>query len=106
MELWIRLFQLNERFSGLTDYLYLVSCEENIETTENYVLLGDRLDTIANALEKEHVLLGLRFEIAGRVGVLLCDPGYHVGRVITVMADQLYPHTGLSTPSISIAIKF
>lgn len=59
-----------------------------------YVALSDRLDTVAYSLEKEHVLLALKFEIDGRNGVLLCDPGYHVGRVITIMCDGVYPHTG------------
>jgi len=30
---------------------------------------------------------------------MLLDPGYHVARVITVMADKLYPHTGWFTQS-------
>lgn len=59
-----------------------------------YAALSDSLDTVAYSLEKEHVLLALTFEIDGRNGVLLCDPGYHVGRVITVMCDGVYPHTG------------
>lgn len=59
-----------------------------------YAALSDRLDTVAYSLEKEHVLLALTFEIDERNGVLLCDPGYHVGRVITVMCDGVYPHTG------------
>lgn len=59
-----------------------------------YAALSDRLDTVAYSLEKEHVLLALTFEIDGRNGVLLCDPGYHVGRVITIMCDSVYPHTG------------
>lgn len=64
-----------------------------------YASLNDRLDSIATSLEKEHVLLALRFDIAGRKGILLCDPGYHVGRVITVMMDGKYPHTGWFTQS-------
>lgn len=30
---------------------------------------------------------------------MLLDPGYHIARVITVMADKLYPHTGWFTQS-------
>lgn len=30
---------------------------------------------------------------------MLLDPGYHVARVITVMVDQMYPHTGWFTQS-------
>lgn len=94
MELWKKLYQLQNRFPGLTDYLYLASCEESIEVTE-YSALNQHLDKVAYLLEKEHVLLALRLNIAGRQGVLLCDPGYHVGRVITVMQDKTYPHTGI-----------
>lgn len=94
LELWTKLVKLNEKFPGLTNYLYLVSCEENIETVDEYTSLGDHLETVVTSLEKEHVLLALRFEISGRYGVLLCDPGYHVARVVTVMTDQIYPHTG------------
>lgn len=46
------------------------------------------------ALEKEHVMVAIRICINGRKGVVLCDPGYHVARVVTVMADEKYPHTG------------
>jgi hypothetical protein len=46
------------------------------------------------SVEKEHVLVALRVEVAGRPGTLLLDPGYHVARAITVMSDSLYPHTG------------
>lgn len=49
--------------------------------------------------EKEHVLVCLKIEISGRRGIMLLDPGYHVARVITVMADKLYPHTGWFTQS-------
>ncbi|KOC62246.1 hypothetical protein WH47_04004 [Habropoda laboriosa] len=48
----------------------------------------------ADSREKEHVLVCLKIEINGRKGVMLLDPGYHVARVITVMEDKLYPHTG------------
>lgn len=59
-----------------------------------YAALGDHLDVASRSLEKEHVLLALHVKVDGRKGVLLCDPGYHVGRVVTVMADGVYPHTG------------
>ncbi|XP_031355225.1 uncharacterized protein LOC116179567 [Photinus pyralis] len=94
LELWTKLVELNEKYPSLSNYLYLASCEENIETVDDYVQLGDGLEAVSTSLEKEHVLLALRFEIAGRYGVLLCDPGYHISRAITVMQDQLYPHTG------------
>lgn len=56
--------------------------------------MNDQVEIVAKSVEKEHVLLALRFSINGRQGILLCDPGYHVGRVITVMKDGKYPHTG------------
>lgn len=93
LELWKELFALRHQFPELSDHLYLVSCEEDISLID-YVALYEDLNSVINILEKEHVLLALKFEIAGREGVLLCDPGYHVGRVVTVMLDQKYPHTG------------
>ena len=53
-----------------------------------------RSDPSAATTEKEHVLIALKIIIGNRPGVLLLDPGYHVARVITVMADHVYPHTG------------
>lgn len=52
-----------------------------------------------NVVEKEHVAVCLRIQIgtgigAVRSGYLLLDPGYHVSRVVTIMEDKLYPHTG------------
>lgn len=93
MELWKKLFALNHQFPNFTNHLYLVSCEEGVESLD-YVALLEDIEEVSNILEKEHVLLALKFEISGRSGVLLCDPGYHVGRVVTVMHDAVYPHTG------------
>lgn len=39
-------------------------------------------------------MVALQIEINGRGGVVLLDPGYQIGRVVTVMIDQEYPHTG------------
>lgn len=36
----------------------------------------------------------LKVEFDGRKGTLLCDPGYHVARVVTLMSDRAYPNTG------------
>ena len=44
--------------------------------------------------EKEHVIVTLKISINGRSGVILLDPGYHVGRAVVVMHDEQYPHTG------------
>lgn len=93
LELWSRLDVLEQHFPGLTEYFYLVSCEENIKVTE-YSGLDGHLNKVASSLQKEHVLLALRLNVAGRKGLILCDPGYHVGRVVTVMQDRTYPHTG------------
>lgn len=64
---------------------------------DSYTALRDTFDTMPSTLEKEHCLMCMRFEFNGRSGVLLCDPGYHVARVVTVMDDRAYPHTGKST---------
>ncbi|XP_076634914.1 uncharacterized protein LOC143348514 [Colletes latitarsis] len=85
---WLR--GLNKRFPGIASGLYLVSCEETIDNVETYV--GG--PPAADSREKEHVLVCLKIDINGRRGVMLLDPGYHVARVITVMEDKLYPHTG------------
>lgn len=89
-ELLHRLRALNKRFPGIASGLYLVSCEETIGDIAGYV--GG--PPAADSGEKEHVLVCLKIEISGRRGVMLLDPGYHVARVITVMDDKSYPHTG------------
>ncbi|XP_076244006.1 uncharacterized protein LOC143185156, partial [Calliopsis andreniformis] len=89
-ELLNRLRNLNKRFPGIASGLYLVSCEETIDNVASYV--GG--PPAADSREKEHVLVCLKIEISGRRGIMLLDPGYHVARVITVMEDKSYPHTG------------
>ncbi|VVC87793.1 unnamed protein product [Leptidea sinapis] len=42
-------------------------------------------------------MVGVRISIDGRLGIMIADPGYHVGRIVTVMTDRLYPHTGWFT---------
>lgn len=39
-------------------------------------------------------MVAMQIEINDRGGVILLDPGYQIGRVVTVMIDQQYPHTG------------
>lgn len=63
---------------------------QSIEDVDGYV----REEPCRTSVEKEHVLVALRVEVAGRPGILLLDPGYHIARAITVMSDSLYPHTG------------
>ncbi|VEN41956.1 unnamed protein product [Callosobruchus maculatus] len=94
LELWHRLgIQLESKYPGIGDYLCVVSCEEDIDSTPMYTAQSHRLESTYK-LEKEHVLLCLKVQFSGRTGVLLCDPGYHVSRVITIMNDNNYPHTG------------
>lgn len=52
-------------------------------------------DTPPATCEKEHVLLCIRIRLCGRAGVVLLDPGYHIGKPITVMEDGLSPHSGV-----------
>lgn len=96
LELWYRLSKLDTRFPNLSSHFYLVSCEESVDATPGYADMGDNIHMLADTLEKEHVLLALKVNVAGRTGILLCDPGYHVARVITIMRDKVYPHTGNS----------
>ncbi|XP_023715987.2 uncharacterized protein LOC111869033 [Cryptotermes secundus] len=95
LELLRRLSNLETKFPGLTSRLYLASCEESIEDVDGYI----REEPCKTSVEKEHVLVALRVEVAGRPGILLLDPGYHIARAVTVMADNLYPHTGWFTQS-------
>lgn len=91
LELW-RNIAKNEPAMG--EYFYLVSCEESIGAFEEYAGLQKEINETKNILEKEHVLLAMRFDLGGRDGIMLCDPGYHVGRAIIAMKDELAPHTG------------
>lgn len=79
----------------LSDYLYIVSCEEAVESVHQYIENCKQvgIDNAMYNLEKEHALVAMRICVSGRDGVLLLDPGYHVARAVTVMADQRYPHT-------------
>lgn len=88
--------RLGEVCPQLNEHLYLVSCEEAVESIQQYISNCNHL-SIDNAmynLEKEHSLIAMRIQVAGRDGILLLDPGYHVARAVTVMKDQCYPHTG------------
>jgi len=85
-----RLTSLDHRFPGLAARLFIVSCEEAVDDIASYVTEEPDPSTV----EKEHVLVALKLDIAGRKGILLLDPGYHIARVITVMEDEYYPHTG------------
>lgn len=93
MEIVVR---LSETCPRLADHLFLVSCEEAVESAQPYIDNCKELG-IENAmynLEKEHSLIAMKVVVAGREGLLVLDPGYHVARAVTVMKDQCYPHTG------------
>src|SRR5690349_14353269 len=85
----------------IAENFYLVSCEEAVEDTISYIenCEGRTIESAAWSLEKEHALIAMRVVIAGREGMLILDPGYHVARVVTIMKDQCYPHTGFFTQS-------
>lgn len=85
----------------IAEHFYLVSCEEAVEDTVSYIehCEGKSIESAAYSLEKEHALVVMKVQIAGREGMLILDPGYHVARAVTVMKDQCYPHTGFFTQS-------
>lgn len=85
-----RLSVLEPLYPGLKDSIYKVSCEEEVDNVEWYCT-GEAPPLTC---EKEHVLLCVRIRVCGRPGVVLLDPGYHVGEPITVMEDGLAPQSG------------
>lgn len=85
-------------FPVLANYLYVVSCEEQVMDCQDYLQLDD-LNSVDAGVEKEHVMVAMRIAIGERRGVMILDPGYHVSRAVTVMQDQSYPHTGWFTQS-------
>lgn len=88
--------RISEICPQLSDHLYLVSCEEAVESIQQYILNCKQLgiDNAMYNLEKEHSLVAMRISLGGREGIMLLDPGYHIARAVTVMKDQCYPHTG------------
>ncbi|XP_017073041.2 uncharacterized protein LOC108109147 [Drosophila eugracilis] len=97
-EIIARMVQL---FPALANYLYVVSCEEQVIDCQDYVQLDEEcgLNSVDAGVEKEHVMVAMRVAIGDRRGVMILDPGYHVSRAVTVMQDQSYPHTGWFTQS-------
>lgn len=93
LQLIRRLRVLNTEFPGFSAATALLSCEESVADVREYVDCGDSPAAVA-AAEKEHVLVGVQIRLDGRAGLLIADPGYNVARIITVMADRAYPHTG------------
>lgn len=88
--------RLVQMFPQLGQYLYVVSCEEQVADCNDYVQMDEEygMNSADAGVEKEHVMVAMRFAIGERHGVMILDPGYHVGRAVTVMNDQSYPHTG------------
>lgn len=82
---------LEVQYPGLKDAVYPVSCEEEIDNVDWYCSNGVPPVTTC---EKEHVLICIRIRIHGRAGVVLLDPGYHIGEAITVMEDGMTPQSG------------
>jgi hypothetical protein len=85
----------------IAENFFLVSCEEAVEDTVSYIAQCEQktIESAAWSLEKEHALVAMKIVIAGREGMMILDPGYHVARAVTVMKDQCYPHTGFFTQS-------
>ncbi|KAF9418190.1 hypothetical protein HW555_004896 [Spodoptera exigua] len=92
-ELMRRWRSLERDFSGITRATALLSCEEAVVDVREYVTCGEGPADVL-AAEKEHVMVGIQIRVDGRLGVMLADPGYHVPRIVTVMQDRNYPHTG------------
>lgn len=94
MEIMARIVEV---FPILEHYLYIVSCEEQVVSLSDYIETSEELGGLNSPLanvEKEHAMVAMKLNIAGRNGVIILDPGYHVSRCVTVMEDQMYPHTG------------
>lgn len=93
LELMRRWRDLEREFPGVNRATALLSCEEAVVDVREYVTCGDGPAAV-QAAEKEHVMVGIQIRVEGRPGVMLADPGYHVPRIVTVMQDRNYPHTG------------
>ncbi|GAB0098579.1 uncharacterized protein DMENIID0001_143310 [Sergentomyia squamirostris] len=94
--------RLADILPALANHLFIVSCEEAVEAAAPYIAnchKGRHLDGAVYSLEKEHALIACHINVAGREGLMILDPGYHVARAVTVMKDLCYPHTGWFTQS-------
>jgi hypothetical protein len=99
--------RISDIYPEIADRFYLVSCEEALDDHLTYVEAceEDGIERIAYNLEKEHALVAMKVNVAGRDGILLLDPGYHVARAVTIMQDQAYPNTGWFTQTDEPACK-
>ncbi|CAH0725494.1 unnamed protein product, partial [Brenthis ino] len=99
MEVIKRLKVLENDFPGITKSMMLVSCDENIEDLVDYTTSFPGPQGFLIETEKDHVMMAIHVRVDGRPGIFLSDLGYHISRVVTVMADRCYPHTGWFTQS-------
>lgn len=100
--------RLVQMFPQLGQYLCVVSCEEQVVDCNDYVQMDEEygMNSADAGVEKEHVMVAMRFAIGERRGVMILDPGYHVGRAVTIMCDQSYPHTGKHTHTLSLSMNY
>ncbi|KAJ8737603.1 hypothetical protein PYW08_000198 [Mythimna loreyi] len=84
---------LERRFPGLCAATGMLSCEESAPGVMRDTHMSQGPYELM-APDKEHVMVGVQISLNGRRGVLIGDPGYHVGRIVTIMVDGEYPHTG------------
>lgn len=94
MEVMKRLKTLENDFPGITKSMMLVSCDENIQDLDDYTTSFPGPQGFLIETEKDHVMVAIHVKVGGRPGIFLSDLGYHISRVVTVMADRCYPHTG------------
>lgn len=94
MEVIKRLRVLEKDFPGITKSMMLVSCDENIQDLDDYTTSFPGPQGFLIETEKDHVMVAIHIKVGGRPGIFLSDLGYHISRVVTVMADRCYPHTG------------
>nr|CAG4644221.1 EOG090X0BHG [Lepidurus arcticus] len=95
MDLSQRIFQFEAQYPGLSQCIFLASCEEEVGNVPHYTA-----SSIPNThtSEKEHVVVAMHFTLGERKGVMLLDTGYHVAHPVFVMEDLLFPHTGWFRP--------
>lgn len=88
--------RVSEIFPNVAEQMYLVSCEEAVENCDAYIesCEDSTIERAGFGLEKEHSLVAMKICVNERKGTMILDPGYHVARVVTVMQDKDYPHTG------------
>ncbi|XP_013791242.1 uncharacterized protein LOC106475093 [Limulus polyphemus] len=87
-------------FPNLKFCLFRVSCEECISELDLVCLSSPKPEAL-----KEHVLVAIKIKLENREGVILLDPGYHIGIPIIIMADKQYPHTGWFVQSQTVKSK-